>query len=459
MVEKIDFYSISGYTGLKEYGGNIYEEFSKRLQGPYAQKVYREMSDNSSTIGSIRYIIKALARQVEWRIKPASEVEEAREVAKFVESCILDMSHTFEDFISEVLSFLDYGWSYFEVVYKLRKGNTKNPKTRSKFNDGLIGWRKFCLRAQDTLDRWEFDPDDQGIKGMYQQTEKGQFAFIPIEKSVLFRTETYKNNPEGRSIYRNAVVDWFYLKRIAEIEAIGIERDLAGLPTMEVPLELLQPNASPSNKAIRAQIETMLAQIKRDEREYALVPPETGPNGTPTGYKFKLLTSGGSRQIDTDKTKNYYKIGILQSVVAQFIQLGTQNVGSFALASTQTNMFATALGAYLDMIAATFNRFCIARLMEFNDVDAELWPELVHGDLEDTPLAEIGAYIQALASAGKLPEDAEIQRKLLELASLPVPNIEEEDAQNEQESATPSTPTTKKRAPIRQLAFNFGMDR
>ena len=122
-------------------------------------------------------------------------------------------------------------------------------------------------------------------------------------------------------------------------------------------------------------------------------------------------------------------------------------------------MFATALGAYLDMIAATFNRFCIARLMEFNDVDAELWPELVHGDLEDTPLAEIGAYIQALASAGKLPEDAEIQRKLLELASLPVPNIEEEDAQNEQESATPSTPTTKKRAPIRQLAFNFGMDR
>lgn len=449
MADKIDLYSVKGYTGLKEYGGNIYEEFSRRLQGPYAQKVYREMSDNSSTIGSIRYLIKALVRQVEWRIKPASDLQEAKDVASFIETCIEDMSHTMEDFISETLSFLDYGWSYFEIVYKLRKGSTKNPKTRSKHNDGLIGWRKFCLRAQDTLERWDFDPEDQGLRGMHQQTEKGQFAFIPIEKSVLFRTETYKNNPEGRSIYRNAVIDWYYLKRISEIEAIGIERDLTGLPTMEVPLEILQPNASPKNAAIRSQLETMLSQIKRDEREYALIPPETNAQGQPTGYKFKLMTSGGARQFDTDKTKNYYKIGILQSVVAQFIQLGMNNVGSFALANTQTNMFAVALGAFLNVIATTFTRFAIARLMELNNVDSELWPSLVHGDLESTPLAEIGAYVQALASAGKLPEDDELTRKLLEIAGLPVPNIEEEQGTRES--------TAKRRAPLRQLSFNLGM--
>jgi hypothetical protein len=422
---KEDF-DILGYTGLKEWGGHIYEEFHRRLQGQYAAKVYREMSDNSSTIGAIRYLIKALVRQVEWRVEPSVEHDQtAAEWAAFTESCITDMSITFEDFISEVLSFLDYGWSYFEIVYKIRRGQTNDPRTRSKFDDGKIGWRKFALRAQDTLDSWEFDEEDQGLRGMNQQTELGQFAFIPIEKALLFRTETYKNNPEGRSIYRNAVVDWFFLKRIGEIEAIGIERDLTGLPVMEVPIKILRSNAGADEVALRTQFETLLSQIKRDERAFAMVPSEQDRDGKPTGYKFKLLSSGGQHQINTNETKVYYKTGILQSVVAQFLQLGMNNVGSFALASSQTNLFAIALGAFLDVITSTINRFAIARLMELNNVPTEYWPTLVHGDIESPPLAEIGAYLQALATAGQLPEDDAIKRKLLEIGGLPIPETEE----------------------------------
>lgn len=419
-------FEILGYTGLKEWGGNIYEEFHRRLKGAYGAKVYREMSDNSSTIGAIRYLIKALVRQVDWRIEPAdTHDEQALEWASFVEECMNDMSITFEDFVSEVLSFLDYGWAYFELVYKIRRGDTKDPKTRSKYNDGRIGWRKFALRAQDTLDSWVFDEEDQGLRGMNQQTETGQFAFIPIEKAVLFRTEIYKNNPEGRSIYRNAVVDWFFLKRIGEIEAIGIERDLTGLPVMQVPTAILQTDATAEQKALKASFEKLLSQIKRDERAYALVPSESTPEGKPSGYKFSLLSSGGQHQVNTNETKMYYKTGMLQSVVAQFLQLGMNNVGSFALASSQTNLFAVALGGLMDIITSTFNRFPMARLMQLNNVDSELWPHLVHGDIESPPLAEIGTYVQQLAMAGKLPEDDALDRKLLEIGGLPIPEIEE----------------------------------
>lgn len=442
MAKKQAEFDVLGYTGLKEWGGRIYEEFHRRLQGGYAAKVYREMSDNSSTIGAVRYLIKALVRQVEWRVEPAIENDEqAIEWASYVESCMEDMDLTFEDFISETLSFLDYGWAYFETVYKIRGGDTKDPKTRSKHSDGKIGWRKFALRAQDTLDTWQFSEDDQTLEGMHQQTETGQSAFIPIDKAILFRTETYKDNPEGRSIYRNAVVDWFFLKRISEIEAIGIERDLTGLPVMQVPVSILSTDASPQETALRTQFETLLSQIKRDERAYAMVPSELNPEGKPTGYKFELLSSGGQHQVDTDKTKTYYKVGILQSVVAQFLQLGLNNVGSFALASSQTNLFAVALGAYLDTITATFNRSAIGKLMKLNGVDSELWPKLVHGDIESPPLAEIGAYLQALAMSGQLPEDDAIKRKLLEIGGLPIPEIEEG-------KAIPP----KAKAPIRSLS-------
>ena len=58
---------------------------------------------------------------------------------------------------------------------------------------------------------------------------------IPMSKALLFRTKSRKNNPEGRSILRNAYRSWYFKRRIQEIEGIGIERDLAGLPVMHGP--------------------------------------------------------------------------------------------------------------------------------------------------------------------------------------------------------------------------------
>lgn len=421
---KLDL-DVLGTSGLKQFGGIVDEEWHPKLKGDFGPKLYREMADNSSAIGAIRYIWKALVRQVEWRVEPGATDKKGTEAAEFLESCILDMSHTFEDFISEVLSFLDYGWSYFEVIYKLRKGDTKDPSTRSQFNDGKIGWRKLALRAQDTLERWEFG-EDGGLKGMHQLDQSaGVAAFVPIEKAILFRTETTKDNPEGRSIFRNAVVDYFFLKRISTIEAIGIERDMTGLLTMQVPLELLVPNATSEAVGLRTTLSKMLSELKRDEREFAMVPCEIDKNGNKTGFKLELLSTGGSRQININETKMYYKISILQSVMAQFIQLGMGNVGSWALASSQTNMFSMALGAYLNIIQSTFNRFAVSPLMQLNGFDREVWPELVHGDIEAPPLAEIGSYIQALAASGQLPTDEALQRKLLEFARLPQPEIKE----------------------------------
>lgn len=456
---------IIGFSGLKQYGGIVDEEFHPRLRGTFGPKVYREMADNSSVIGAIRFIIKALVRQVEWRVDPADSSDEAAEWASFLEECLLDMEDTFEDVISEALSFLDFGWSYFELVYKLRKGKTNEPSTNSLFDDGRIGWRKFGLRPQDTLDHWEFDPNTGSLIGMHQMDSvSGRMAFIPYEKAVLFRTETMKNNPEGRSIYRNAVVDYFYLKRLSEIEAIGVERDMTGLLTMEVPLELLSPSADPQTKALRGSLEKMLSELKRDEREFAMVPTELDKKGMPTGYKLKLLSTGGRRQIDTNEIKIYYKTSILQSVVAQFIQLGMSSVGSFALASSQTNLFSVALGSFLNSMTATFNRFAVDPLMDMNGVPYDLRPELVHGDIETPPLAEIGAYVQALASAGQLPpDDKTLQRALLGFAKLPEPT-EDEGERVPQEKAVGgltckcrpgSSVKRRARGPL-QLSFPFG---
>lgn len=432
--EAIDNLASLGATGLRQYGGWIDEEFLPRLKGRRGVELYREMADNDAVVGAVLYVIGTLVRQVDWKVEPADESEAAKAEAEFVESCIEDTSHTFEALLDEVLSMLVYGWSYFEIVYKIRRGpEQEDGSATSAHDDGRIGWRKIEIRGQDTLDRWEIAADGS-LRGLWQvaDTSIGLLTptLVPIEKSILFRPKRHKNNPEGRSILRNAVRSWSFAKRMQEIEAIGVERDLAGLPVFEVPPEILAANATPAQQQIRSLLERLVQQIRRDEREGLLIPASerTGPDGTviKTGYKFSLLASSGKRALDTNAIITRYEQRIAMSVLAEFVMLGMQNVGSRSLASSKTDMFTLALGALLGEIASTFNRYAIERLMRLNRVAPELWPKLVYGDIETPPLEEIGAYVTSLANAGfAMTDNPALERQLLAYAGLPEPPDED----------------------------------
>jgi len=414
--------TIIGSTGLDRSGGLINEEWLRQLRGVNAVNVYRQMRDNDAIIGAFMFAVESLIRQVRFYAKPANKSAEAQREAEFLEGCMNDMSHTFSDFLSETLSMLVYGWSYFEKVYKRRKGlDQKEGKYRSRYNDGRIGWRKISIRAQDTLERWEFD-DDGGIKGMWQISPPSYaLVFVPIEKGLLFRTQTNKNNPEGRSVLRNAYRSWYFKKRLEEIEAIGIERDLSGLPVLELPPEIMSTAASSADKTLRANLETMVQQIKRDEREGMVIPSELDQDGKPTGYRFRLLSSGGRRAVDVDGAIKRYESRMAMAVMAEFLLLGMDKVGSFALASTKTHLFAVALGSIIDSVCQTFNRFAVAQLMNLNGVPVELWPTLEHGDIETPELKEIASYVSGLTDAGILVPDEALERRMRELAGLPKP--------------------------------------
>lgn len=107
------------------------------------------------------------------------------------------------------------------------------------------------------------------------------------------------------------------------------------------------------------------------------------------------------------------------TMVAEFIFLGTQNTGSWSLASTKTTLFALALSGTMENIAETFNRYLIPRLMALNGIEADDYPKIVYGDIEGQPLEEIGTFINQLVQAGALTPDDALERKLRELAKLP----------------------------------------
>lgn len=424
-----------GSTGLRHYGGRIYEEEHRALRGSLGARIYREMADNDPVIGATLYTIESLCRQVEWTTEPAVEDDEAALAEKeFVDGCMRDMSHTWEELVAEVLSELTYGWSYFEVVHKIRRGpGESDGRYRSRFDDGRIGWRKIAIRAQESLEHWEIE-DDGGIRGLHQRplggTGGGATVFLPIERCLLFRPKAPRNSPEGRSLLRTAYRPWKFGKRLEELEAIGIERDLAGFPVFEVPWTWLDTSKrTAAQAAIVNSLHDLVQQIRRDEREGAVIPAEmenVSGKQVASGFKFRLMNSGGQRTILPDTAIRRHQSRMAMTLLAQWLLLGQDKHGSFALADSNTNLFAVALGAILDSIAAVFNDYAIPRLMTANGVDESLWPRLTHGDVEDVDLKAISEAINNLVQAGVLVPDARLERRLREMAGLPEPEEEED---------------------------------
>ena len=403
-----------GSSGLRRSGGYINEEFLSNLQGVKGFKVYRDMHDNDPVVGAMLYAIDKVITRLEWHVEGEDE-----RTALFIDECLNDMSDSWDSTLQNILSMLTYGWSFHEIVYKIRRGQTGDPKTHSKYHDNRIGWRKWPVRAQETLQEWMLDSNG-GIQGLIQMdpsSGKG-LARIPIDKALLFRTTTNRNNPEGYSLLRNAYRPWFYKRRIEEIEAIGIERDLAGLPMAYVPPEYMSNTATSAQKAVLQAITDIVQNVKRNEQEGIVFPAAYDEAGNRI-FDLTLLSASGGRQFDTGSVIQRYDQRIAMSLLSDFLLLGSDRVGSFALGTAKVDLWTLAVDSIAKSIAEVVNQHAIPRLLKLNAMRTDKLPYLTYGQVSSVELGEVADFVSKLAQAGVLMPDRELEAHLRSLADLP----------------------------------------
>lgn len=400
-----------GTTGLKRYGSNVYEEFLPELRWPYAGKIYQEMSDNDPVIGAILYLAEMLIRGTTWTVEPASTSEADVEAAKFLESCMHDMDMSWANTISEILSMLTYGFSFHEIVYKIRRGpNESSPKYRSNYSDGRIGWRRLPIRAQTSLHEWVFNKEGD-VTAFVQMAEPDfKITTIPMSKGLLFRTRISRDNPEGKSLLRNAYRPWFFKKHFEEIEGIGIERDLAGFPVLTAPDNLDLWNEDDERMvALRTRAEELVASVRRDSEEGMLLP---------YGWDLKLLSSGSSRQINIGETIDRYDNRIAITMLSDIILIGNNKAGSFALADTKQSMLAAALQSQLQNIADVFNNKAVPDLFNYNNFSGiTAFPKIVPGQIQTPSLKELALVLRAMNL--NIAGDMKVQNYLRHILGMP----------------------------------------
>lgn len=413
-----------GRSGLTHYGGYVYEEFLSELKGSKAVKVFTEMAFNDPVIGAMLFAIDMLLRQMSWDVQAASAKSEDVQAAEFLESNLHDMSCAWTDFVGEVIgSELPFGHAAHEIVYKRRQGLNADPDLNSQYSDGYIGWAKLPGRAVGTF-IWQFD--EQGrVRGITQTPPPNyQSVSIPLEKLLLFTVRRWKGNPESVSALRNAYRPWYYKRHIEEVEAIGIERDLAGLPLAYVPMEWTTAGADANQKAAYENIKETVINLRRDELEGIVMPQWIDPETKLPIVELKLLTTGGQRQFDTTKVIERYNQVIAMTLLADFILIGHEQVGSFSLASSKTKLFAAAIGGFADGLENVLNRQAVPRLFNLNpQFRVKELPKLRHGDVETTDLKELGEYLERLTNSGAmLWPNQTLLEYLLEQANLPIPD-------------------------------------
>ena len=417
---------VLGVAGDNTHNGQIRaDEFLPELRGKKAVRKFREMRENDSTIGAVMYATEQVLRDVKLHVKPANDTEEAKREAEFVKSVLDDMDHTLDDHIAEALSFLSYGFAWFEVVYKRRNGmQTQNLKKKSKYNDGRIGVRKIAARAPWTVNKFDVDQTTGDVLGLHQDTGRiGNTHYIPINKSLYYRTTSINGDPSGRSVLRNAYTSYEYLNNLQSIEAIAVERELAGIPVARIPAEYLSNDASTAQAGFVNNLRQILRDVKFNEQGYIILPSDTYPDkdGAPTNTRLvdvELMSSNGNRNIDIDPIVRRYQHDIARSVLSEFLMLGSQG-GSYALSKSKTDLFLRALESYIQAIVDVLNKQLVERLWELNGLNYDLMPRIEAGDVAPHDLREIAAFLRNLNGANiDVSSHPEVIQDLMDIAEL-----------------------------------------
>ena len=387
-VPKGDLRNELGVSQTHHIGKTLYDDYLPQLRGRRAARVYREMSDGDATVGGLLFGIEALLREVEWYAEPADDSPAAVTAAEFLDSCLQDMTHTWGDHIASALTFLPFGFSAFEVVYRQRL-ETEG----SKYSDGAWGWRKLAYRPQDTIEN--FEADEAGGTSGFVQSVSGKQILIPIEKSVIYRTTTQRG-PEGKSILRSAYRSYYYAKRAEEIIAIGIDRNMAGLPLGRMPADSIL-----AQDAAFTMMQDIVTRIKQDEQAGVVLPSDRDDGGNLL-YDLELLTGDGGTDRLTGALAivRAWKQDILASVLADFMGLGRDAVGSRALADPKIELWQKALEWVADVIAETLTRHAVPRLMALNGVPRALSPTLTHSPVKETDVAAMALAMKDFSGAG-----------------------------------------------------------
>lgn len=398
-----------GRTGTVIQAGQISsEEYNRDLTGLRALQNYEIMRRSDGIVHAALQLIKLPIRATSFSIKAATNPEGAiddfdQEVADRINHELFDGEINFKDFTREALNFLDYGFSVFEIVYRLSEWHGQK----------YIGLQKLGSRKQTTIYAWETQEYKgqafpSGIPGITQQLLTGDPAMIsiPMQKLCVFVNDKEGDNYEGISVLRYAYKDWYIMDTLTVVNSIGIEKQAVGIP-------IIQPKEGATVSTPEMDEAQEVAQnIRANEKSFARLP---------AGVDLQMLDMKANGTKEVIPTLEYHRRNIFTSILATFMDLGgSSGSGAQSLSKDLTAMFIKSELAVAETFTNAVNEQIIKRLCDLNYTTLPNgYPKLVIGNLSDTDPTQIATSVGSLSTASLITPDAELEDHLRTSLGLP----------------------------------------
>lgn len=394
------------------------------------------MAETDETVGAMLYCIATTMRQIDWIYVPcvdgvpAEEDAEAKRFAEIFTSMMSDMNRPFGEHVEDMLTMLWAGFAPVELITKRRTS------LDSRYTDGLYGIRALNLIDQTSIWDWVYEADE--LVGFKQMGPKviGN-GLVPMSKVLNYRTSSQYNRPWGKALLKPAWRAWRLKRKIQDSEALGIERELCGLPIFEMPesviaeqFETEADGTTPTENAKRAQAMVQNAQsatrdMRLNKSGGLVIPSDTYGDEFESGstvrkYNFRIQTTGGQRSVDSRTAARDYDHAIARVAMMQFLTLGQRSGGSYSLSDDQSSMAVNSIMALAKILADQWNEKSVPLLANVNAMPAKYRPKLKHSEVNKNGIVQLGQFLSGIAKAEALwGADIKAREGLLKAGNIP----------------------------------------
>jgi hypothetical protein len=421
-----------GANGVAVFGGYVdRKETDARLLGQTRYKTFSELVANISIVAAgVRYFLNLVAKP-EWKAEPnPSGAAGTQEAADFVQEVMDDMDTSWHRVVRRASMYKFYGFGIQEWTAKLR-------------DDGKIGLLDVEARGQSTIERWDMGPHGEVLGCWQAHPESGEELYLPRNKVVYMLDDSIEDGPEGLGLFRHCADPGARLRRIQELEMIGFETDLRGIPVGRAPLGAIRKSIE-AGKLTEEQATALLAPLRSivenhvrtadfglliDSMTYVTADESSTPSGVKQ-WDLQVLKGGSVVMPQASEAIMRITGEIARILGVDWLLLGTDGKGSLALARDKSQQFGLIVDSAIKEIRQQITRDLLKPLWMLNGWPKETMPKLKVAQIQYRDIEQITGSLVDMAQAGAMlaPDDPALDA-VRELLGLPahIPYIPPED--------------------------------
>lgn len=391
-----------GSSGTKIYSGFFDEEYLSELSGQQGAEVYDKMRRSDSRVKMCLKAVKDPIKSGTWDIEAAGDSDEEKKHKEFIEHVLFnDSGKPWTERIGEMLSFLDFGFSLYEIADTVV---LNHPKW------GSYNGIRFGFRGQKTIYRWLLDRETGAIKQVEQNAYGDLERLVLMEGTnlLVMSLDREGDNYEGVSALRACYGPYFRKQVYQKLMAIGIERNAVPTPKVKYPSNLA------NSAAMDALIENLKALTSHQQNFIAY------PNSIEIDFaqnNFDPAAVEGAIKFENEEMSYSFLQGFL-------LLGGSGSAGSFALSNDLSDFFLSGVEHVAKIPCEAINKYIIPRLIKNNFGPQDKYPQLKVSGISDKAGKEFGELLKLLSDGKYITPDNKLEENLRKRIGLPESSLE-----------------------------------